>query len=76
MKTILITGAGSGIGAATAQLLAKQKNTRLLLVGRNINKLNNVLDRLDNKESHLVAELDISQINKLESFLSSDEANL
>ena len=76
MKTILITGAGSGIGAATAQLLAKQKNTRLLLVGRNINKLNNVLDRLDNKESHLVAELDISQINKLESFLSGDEANL
>ena len=76
MKTILITGAGSGIGAATAQQLAKQKNTRLLLVGRNITKLNNVLEKLDNKEAHLVAGVDISNVNELESFLSSSEANL
>ncbi|MGY8888317.1 MAG: SDR family NAD(P)-dependent oxidoreductase, partial [Flavobacteriales bacterium] len=74
MKTILITGAGSGIGAATAQQLAKQKNTRLLLVGRNITKLNSVLEKLDNKEAHLVAGVDISNVNELESFLSSSEA--
>ena len=76
MKTILITGAGSGIGAATAQQLAKQKNTRLLLIGRNITKLNNVRDKLDNKEAHLVAGVDISNVNELDSFLSSSEANL
>ena len=76
MKTILITGAGSGIGAATAQQLAKQKNARLLLIGRNITKLNNVRDKLDNKEAHLVAGVDISNVNELESFLSSSEANL
>lgn len=76
MKTILITGAGSGIGAATAQQLAKQKNTRLLLVGRNLTRLNIVLEKLENKESHLVAGIDISNVKKLESFLSSHEANL
>ena len=76
MKTILITGAGSGIGAATAQLLAKQKNTRLLLIGRSTAKLNDVLSTLDNKELHIVAGIDISDVNELESFLSSNEANL
>jgi 3-oxoacyl-[acyl-carrier protein] reductase len=76
MKTILITGAGSGIGTATAQLLAKQKNTRLLLVGRNITKLKDVLSTLDHKEAHVVAGIDISHVTELESFLSSDEANL
>ena len=76
MKTILITGAGSGIGAATATLLSKQNNTRLLLIGRKTTKLKSVLGGLNNPEIHLTAGIDISNSSGLEAFLSSDEANL
>ena len=36
-KTALITGAGSGIGRATAQKLANH-GINLILIGRNLNK--------------------------------------
>jgi NAD(P)-dependent dehydrogenase (short-subunit alcohol dehydrogenase family) len=76
MKTILITGAGSGIGAATAKLLSEQNDTRLILVGRNTTKLTSVLEGLNNPEIHTIASLDISNSSALDSFLSSNEANL
>lgn len=40
-KVVVITGASSGIGAAVAQMAAKQ-SAQLVLVGRNIVNLNNV----------------------------------
>ncbi|XP_031626843.1 uncharacterized protein LOC116343086 [Contarinia nasturtii] len=42
-KVILITGASSGIGAATAEYLAKQ-DASLVLIGRNDEKLQKVVD--------------------------------
>jgi 3-hydroxy acid dehydrogenase/malonic semialdehyde reductase len=45
MKTILITGATSGIGRATAYLLAKEKN-RLILCGRRKERLNEITQLL------------------------------
>ena len=40
-KTALITGAGSGIGRATAQKLANH-GINLILIGRNLNKLEEI----------------------------------
>jgi len=55
LKTIFITGATSGIGKATAILLAKQKN-RLIICGRN----QTVLDELKNE---LSKETEIFSLN-------------
>jgi short-subunit dehydrogenase len=48
MKTVLITGASTGIGYNLAHLFAKDKNT-LLLVARNEKKLQEVASELQNK---------------------------
>lgn len=76
MKTILITGAGTGIGKATAQLLSKDVNTRLLLIGRSIETLNETLNSIENKEQHIAQSVDISDSSALESFLASPTAAL
>ncbi len=44
MKTILISGAGSGIGKATALLCAKEMDCNLLLTGRRKDRLQEVAD--------------------------------
>ncbi len=51
--TILITGASAGIGKATAELLAKQPGTRLILTGRRADKLREVAESLE-CETHLL----------------------
>lgn len=45
-KTILITGATAGIGRATAELLAKQGDCRLILTGRREGLLNTIAKSL------------------------------
>lgn len=76
MHTFLITGAGSGIGKATAIKLSQNSNNRLLLVGRTLKKLNNVLNQLDNSNNHVVCSVDVSNKVELIDFLASSEANL
>ena len=49
MKTVLITGATSGIGKATASLFAKQKMFRLVLCGRRIQLLDELKSHLQNE---------------------------
>ncbi|MFZ4541395.1 MAG: SDR family NAD(P)-dependent oxidoreductase [Rickettsiales bacterium] len=52
-KTILITGASAGIGKATAELLAREKDVRLILTARRADKLKEVAETLP-CETHLL----------------------
>lgn len=58
MKTIVITGAGTGIGRATAQLLSEDANNRLILVSRSEENLIETLNSLQHQENHIITPLD------------------
>lgn len=57
-KHVLITGAGSGIGRATA-LLFDRLDYRLVLFGRRLDKLEETLAAAEHPERHAVASVDI-----------------
>ena len=52
-KTILITGATAGIGKATAELLAREGNARLILTGRRTERLEKLKSELK-CETHII----------------------
>ena len=52
MKRTLITGASTGLGKEFAKLYAKDNND-LVLVARNIKKLNEVKEEIENGASYL-----------------------
>lgn len=58
MKTVLITGATSGIGLATAELLA-QNNFKLILCGRNTEKLADLQQQLGAVTEVTTLEFDV-----------------
>ena len=58
-KRILLTGATGGIGQHAAQLLAEQ-GARLLLVGRNQQKLEALIARLPNPDVHTTLSADLT----------------
>lgn len=64
MRTVLITGATSGIGQATARILSK--NYRLILCGRRIERLQSLKDELETITDVTVLKFDVS--NKTEVF--------
>ena len=51
MKTILISGGGTGIGKATALMCAKAMNCNLILTGRRLEPLNKVADTIHEETS-------------------------
>lgn len=65
MKTILITGASSGFGKATAQLLAKDGH-KLILIARRIERLKELQEIL-NTQTH-IAQVDVTQREQVERF--------
>lgn len=70
MKTIVITGASDGIGAAAARELARRKH-RVIVVGRDAAKTRAVADPLG-LESHIVDFADLSQVRALATTLKAD----
>ncbi|MCE4064994.1 SDR family NAD(P)-dependent oxidoreductase [Chryseobacterium gleum] len=70
MKTILITGATSGIGKATAELLAKQRN-RIIICGRRSEVLESVKTELSQFTEILSLKFDVRNLNEVESAINS-----
>ena len=67
-KTILITGASSGIGQATA-IACDQQGSRLLLLGRNMERLTETLQKLSSK-NHRVLAIDLTNFEDVTQQLS------
>ena len=76
MNTILITGAGSGIGAAVARRLSRREGIRLMLWGRRLSPLEEVRESLDRNEDHVIASMDIADADAMETWLAGEEADL
>lgn len=71
----LITGASSGIGLATAELLAKQK-TPLWLVARRRDRLQDLKKRLGKSTEIKISTLDVSKRSAVERFALAEKAEL
>lgn len=65
MKTVLITGATSGIGKATAELLAENEY-RLILCGRRADRLQEIAKKLNRKTEVFTLCFDISRRNEVQ----------
>ncbi|WP_122668782.1 SDR family NAD(P)-dependent oxidoreductase [Pseudomonas viridiflava] len=63
-KVVVVTGAGSGIGEATAKRFAKE-GASVVLVGRNEEKLKKVHAQLEG-EGHLVRAADVADLSDVE----------
>ena len=70
MKTILITGATSGIGKSTAILLAKQGN-RLILCGRRQEILNELKEQLESFTEIFSLNFDVRDLASVEQAITS-----
>jgi NAD(P)-dependent dehydrogenase (short-subunit alcohol dehydrogenase family) len=70
-KTILITGASSGIGKATAVQCSKM-GAKLIVTGRNLERLKETYNELEG-DNHLMIQADLSNVDDLESLINSIE---
>ena len=69
--SILITGAGSGIGKAMAKVLSERNpELSLILTGRNPHKLEETLGTLPNKNDHQMIPLDVTDKSSIVSLRS------
>ncbi len=71
MKTIVVTGGGSGIGRATCVALAADKEISLIIVGRKEETLRETLKMLPRQGQHRIAKLDIRDKAQWKYFFNS-----
>lgn len=64
MKTVCISGAGSGIGLATSIKLS-QLDYQIILVGRNEDKLLKTQEQLVSPEKHIICSVDICKPDEM-----------
>jgi len=69
-KVAIVTGAGSGIGAATAKRLARD-GYRVVLVGRTREKLDNVVSEYGQADPFLVQVCDVSSAKDVEALMAA-----
>lgn len=73
MRTILITGASSGIGRACAEKLASTE-TQLILCSRNVDKLQNLKNELGSKAASIsIYKVDVQKIDSVETMFKDLE---
>jgi NADP-dependent 3-hydroxy acid dehydrogenase YdfG len=68
MKTVIITGASSGIGAATAILLNKN-GYQVVLAARRLDKLEKIAEQLN--EHHLLVATDVTKIDEVKNLINT-----
>jgi NAD(P)-dependent dehydrogenase (short-subunit alcohol dehydrogenase family) len=70
MKTYIITGAGTGMGKATAELLAKDKANQLVIISRTKSNIDAVLESLENRDQHIGAAFDVRDSKSWKAFFA------
>ena len=63
-KVVVVTGAGSGIGEATAKRFARE-GAKVVLVGRSVDKLSRVAAQLEG-EGHLTRATDVADLSDVQ----------
>ncbi|MFN5621758.1 MAG: SDR family NAD(P)-dependent oxidoreductase [Flavobacteriales bacterium] len=72
LNTYVITGAGTGMGRATAELLSKNPNISLLLIGRREALLEETLAACEHRNNHRIAAIDIRDADAWKNTLASN----
>ena len=72
MRTIIITGANSGLGFETAKKIAKNKDYEIILACRNVDKANKAKEEIiseTNNNNIIVMEIDTSSLESVRNFV-------
>lgn len=64
-KSIIITGASSGIGRQCA-VSCSRSGGRIILMGRNMERLKDTLRLMERKEDHVIISIDLTDFEKVE----------
>lgn len=69
LKTVIITGANSGVGLTATKILASSNNYNVIMACRSIEKANIARDSISaGKENVQVMQLDLADLNSVKSF--------
>ena len=69
-KDIVITGASSGIGRKCAEICSRQGG-RIILMGRDPERLHETLGMMENKETHFVISADLTDFALVETIINN-----